>query len=93
MAKYYSAKSQTPIIYYLRINNLTKIALCRLLHCTHNRLDHYIEDYTIIPLKHIILMAGLFNISPEQLVYLLIRTKETLQEKDKGYFFKHGLKV
>ena len=62
---------------------MTKGDIYKILNITANTYNSYIENPYIMPLRRLIQLSGLFGLSPEQLLYLLLRnqavhTKESL---------------
>lgn len=70
-----------PILYQLSINNLKKSDLCRIIGVSAPTIQSWIDHPETMQLKHIISLAGLFQISVEELVYLMLRNKPKLKNK------------
>ena len=83
MAKHYVSIKNSPIIYNLKGLNLTKTDLCKHLNIGGQTLNDYIEKPSTMRLETITIMAGLFGMTVERLVYLLLRNKPTLNKRDK----------
>ncbi len=93
MAKHYVSTLNNPITYYLDKNKLTKSDLCKMLGITRITLNKWIESPRNITLSDILLMAGLFNVAPEQLFYLLVRNKPKIKKDHIRYLDSVMLKV
>lgn len=85
MAKLYVSKKFNPILYNLERCKLTKNDLCKMLGISRLTLKAYIENPDKITLTQLYVMSGMFGISPESLIYLLIRNKPQVKESDKWY--------
>lgn len=73
--KSHNIGKQSPILYQMNKCNFTRIDIYRILHVEANTFKAYINNPLMIPLKHIITMAGLFGLSPEELIYIILRNK------------------
>ena len=82
MAKYCLTGKYSPILWQMNKVNLTKQDISRIIHVELNTLNVYISNPLMIPLKHILTMSGLFGMSPEELVYILLRNKPQLIGQD-----------
>jgi len=69
----------------MKRNNLSREDVCVAINVTQKTLTSYINNLESIQLKTIIPLAGLFNIPVEQLVYMLVRNKPSLNKSDKWY--------
>lgn len=85
MAKNYVPTANSPIIFHLNKNKLSKSDLCRMLDCTKMTLNNYINDPSLIRLADLHIMAGMFGINVIELVYLLDRCKPQIKKDDKWY--------
>lgn len=81
MAKLYKPTKNTPILWQAAKVGLTKNELCRTLGVSLNTLNTWIVSPEIMQLKHIYVMAGLFGLSVEELVYILVRNKAQVKTK------------
>jgi len=85
MANLYISASENAIIYYMNKCKLNKSDLCRALNITYITLNKWIENPHNMKVSDIITMCGLFGISPECLLYLLIRNKPKLKKEHVKY--------
>jgi hypothetical protein len=74
-----------PLVLLANKSNLTKSNIYRALRVEANTYNTYIANPLIMPLKSIVILSGLFGISVEELVYLLIRNKPILHKEHKAY--------
>lgn len=69
----------------MRLANLTKQDLCRLVCIELNTLNGWIERPGLIPFSKILVMSGLFGMPPEEFVYILLRNKPQISKEGKWY--------
>lgn len=67
--------------------NLRLRDIYKALHISDKTLSIYIENPHTMQIKHLLVMAGLFGMSPEELLYLLLRNKPQVKGQDN----KHGV--
>jgi len=87
MAKYYTKGTHHPIIFQMTKNNIAKIDVCKALGVCKATLDSYIKDYRLIRVKDLLTLSGLFGLSIEEFVYILVRHKPMVKKSDKKYLF------
>lgn len=85
MSKYYVSTKFNPILFNINKHKLSKIAVVKMLGTTKDTFDSWIENPFNMRLEHIVKLAGLFNMTAEELIYLLIRNKPQLTQKDRWY--------
>jgi hypothetical protein len=81
VSKYIKNDKLNPILWQCHKANLTQDALCKALGISKVTLRVWIKNPFCIQLKHIQVMAGIFGLSCEELVYILIRNKPQLITK------------
>ena len=81
MTKHYVNRDRNVIVFHMAKANLSRTDLCRALDITTNTLGQWIRDVSLIRLKDLITMSGLFGIPVEELVYLLIRAKPQINKR------------
>ena len=81
MTKHYVNRDRNVIVFHMAKANLSRTDLCRALDITTNTLGQWIGDVSLIRLKDLITMSGLFGIPVEELVYLLIRAKPQINKQ------------
>lgn len=79
MTKYSKNNKLNPIVWQCKKANITKDTLCKSLGISQVTLRSWIVNPNIMQLKHITIMSGLFGLSCEELVYILIRNKPQLK--------------
>lgn len=75
MAKYFKNNKYNPILWQADKAGITKDNLCVHLGISRVTLNKWIADPSIMQLKHITIMSGMFGLSCEEFVYILIRNK------------------
>ena len=85
MAKRWQGNKQNPLIFHMEKANLSKSDLVQVLRIEANTLNKHLDNPSLIPLGRIITLAGLFGLSPEELVYLLLRNKRNVCLSGKWY--------
>jgi hypothetical protein len=85
LAKYNKHSANNTIIWNLANVKLTKYDLCNILHTDPNTLNKWISQPGLMPLDKITLLAGLFGMYAEELVYLLRRNKPSLKKEGIWY--------
>ena len=85
MAKYYVNNRLNPIVYNLERCKLTKGDLCKAMGITRKTLEVYLNDYSLINIRDLLIMSGLFGLPVEELVYILVRNKPQLNKPGKWY--------
>ncbi len=92
MSKVYVPTSRHPLEYIPKQLNLSKLDICRALNIALETWQGYIRDHSVMPLKSLYILCGLFGITAEELVYLLRRMKP--KDADKWFIEsirqKHG---
>lgn len=83
MSKYYVIEKNSPILFNMSRMQLGKADLVRHLSTTLPTLNSWIQRPGVMPLEKITLLAGLFGIPVEELVYCLLRNKPQINKKDK----------
>ena len=85
MAKAWINDKQHPIMWQARRVNISKSDLCNALSISLPSLQDYLKHPRLIRLEHIMVMAGLFGLSCEELVYIILRNKPQLNQSGKWY--------
>jgi phage gp36-like protein len=78
-------EKNNPLVALAHRNKLSKQDIYKALHITASTYQSYIMNPYIMPLHRLIPLSGLFGISVEELVYLLIRNKPILHKEHKAY--------
>ena len=65
--------------------NLKREDLCQALRVEANTLKNYIYNPFMIKLDHLIILAGLFGVPVEELVYILVRYKKQITKEGSSY--------
>lgn len=94
MIKYYKNNNLSPIVWQMKRNKLTTVNCCTILGITSKTLRAWIKDPGIIQLKNLIILAGLFGIHVEELIYIIIRNKpQAIGHKNKfGSWYLENIK-
>ncbi len=94
MAKYSKNNKLNPIVWQCKKANITKDTLCKALGISQVTLRGWINNPNIMQLKHLYVMAGLFGLSCEELVYILVRNKPQLKTDsvDHGVFYIESIR-
>lgn len=79
MAKYYKNNKLSPILWQASKAGIVKADLCKALGISLDTLNKWIKSPYMIQLKYIVVMAGLFGLSCEELVYMLLRNKPQMK--------------
>lgn len=74
-----------PIRHYLKKCNYSREDLSRALKCHVKTVHAYVDDPLLIRLKDLIVIAGLFGIPVEELVYLISRYRPQSNKDSKWY--------
>lgn len=83
MAKYYQSKEFNTIGYLSNKHNIPLISIAKSLNVTKDTLRRYFNNPFLMSLEQITRLSGLFGLEVEVLVYLLIRNKTQIRNKDK----------
>lgn len=67
--------SEHPIEYHLQKHNLTKRNLAAALGVSYISVLGYVKNPMLLSLRQILIISGLFGLSAEEFVYLLLRHK------------------
>lgn len=69
----------------MKRNNLKRSDVCQALHVTEKTFSGYLNDPLMMNGRQYMLLAGLFNIPIEHLMFQLIRNRPNLLKADKWY--------
>ena len=86
MARYYNKGVFHPILFQMKRNNIAKIDVCKALNVCKGTLESYIKDYRLIRVKDLLTLSGLFGLSVEEFVYILVRHKPMINKKEDRLF-------
>lgn len=85
MGKLLTAHPLHPILRQCKIKNLNVVDLANLMDLSTVSLYTYIKDPFKLNLRQLTLMAGIFGLSPEEFIYILLRNKPSVNDKGKWY--------
>ncbi len=85
MAKRWISQYKHPIIAQMLKSKLGKSDVTNALQVDRSTFDSWLANFLLIPLPKLLVLAGLFGISIEELVYLLFRNKQTVSKEGKWY--------
>jgi lambda repressor-like predicted transcriptional regulator len=94
VAKYFKNGNLSPILWQAHKAGITKGDLCRTLGISLNTLKTWLNNPSIMQLKHLYVMAGMFGISIEELVYIIARNKPQIETKtcDHGKWYIESIR-
>lgn len=85
MPKRWKGTKNNPLMFQMEKAHLSKSDIVQVLRCELNTLNKHLDNPSLIPLGRIITLAGLFGMSTEELVYLLLRNKQQVSINCKWY--------
>lgn len=85
MAKRYQSNERHPIIKLMLKADLGKQNICKALNLDRTSFDTYLNRPLMFRLEHLVMMAGLFGISTEEIVYRVLRNNNKVNATSKWY--------
>ncbi len=93
MAKLYKSTKHSPLLWQAQKAGIQKNELCKRLGISYHTLSKWIENPDIMQLKHITILAGLFGLQVEELVYMLLRNKPQMKTNShNGVFYIENIR-